>query len=304
MMKLSEQQRATLKCEMMRRFPESPTGRSHWEGLLLQYGDSGLAPPHFYAEISTGEDHKFWTNVWEAMLYHHLTSLGFEVRGNVKKAGQRGPDFRIEHEGRTIWIEAVTPQPMGLPKEWIEPPKIGEAKFRSKPHEGMLLRWTSVLRDKRDKLEADADAGIIADGDCTIVAVNCCCLSDLAISDLGISQLPFAVEAAFPIGPLGVPITLDGKIAGEAAHLPRFHVRNQKGIDVPTGIFLDPRYANVSAILSAYQKHTIDRPLALTIVHNPLARTPLATGIVGAMREYFSEEDSDDYVLKWLPSAS
>jgi hypothetical protein len=295
---LNEQQRGALKRELTRRLPESPTGRPHWEGLLLQYGDSGLAPPHLLAEIISGDDHKFWTNVWEAMLYRHLSSLGFDVRGNVKKAGQRGPDFRIEHQGRTIWIEAVTPEPKGLPKEWVEPPKMGEVRVRSMPHEAMLLRWTSVLKDKRDKLEADADAGIIADGDCTIVAVNCCCLRDIATDDLGISQLPFAVEAAFPIGPLAIPITPEGKIDGEAAHLPRFKVRKPTGIDVPTGCFLDPRYANVSAIASAYQKHTIDRPLALTIVHNPLARAPLATGNLGAIREYFAEEDGNHYALR------
>ena len=97
-----------------------------------------------------------------------------------------GPDFCVEHQGKTIWVEAVTPEPAG---QWLE------FKVRSMPHEAMLLQWTSVLKDKREKLERYATKGIIAAGDRTIVAVNCCCLSDFAVSDVGISQLPFAVEA-------------------------------------------------------------------------------------------------------------
>ena len=86
--------------------------------------------------------------------------------------------------------------------------------------------------------------------------------------------------------------------------MPRFSIRQRQNTSVPTGIFLDPSYANLSAIMSAYQRHTIDRPLALTIVHNPHARTPLATGFLGALREYIAEENDDTYTLRWVTEDS
>ncbi|MGE3701813.1 MAG: hypothetical protein AB7G08_23945 [Hyphomicrobiaceae bacterium] len=299
MRRFDERERSELATEVARRFPNGPSGRTHWTDLLLDYGDSGLAPPHLLTEITSGDDHKFWASVWEAMLYRHLNSLNLGVSGTVGKGGQRGPDFRIEYQGKAIWIEAVTPAPTGLPAEWLAPPARGEIRVRSMPHEAMLLRWTSVLRDKRHKLEQYANTGIIGAGDASIVAVNCCCLSDFAVSDHGISQLPFAVEAAFPIGPLGVPISRDGEIAGEAKHIPRFNIRKHQTATVPTGIFLDPSYANVSAVMSAYQRDTIRQPLALTMVHNPHATAPLALGFLGALREYFAEQQEDGYSLRW-----
>ena len=79
------------------RFPEAEFS-NHYVDLLGEYLDSGLAPPNVEAEIMTG-DRGLYAHVWEAMLYRHLRLLGFGFhRGNVRRAGQRGPDFGIIHE--------------------------------------------------------------------------------------------------------------------------------------------------------------------------------------------------------------
>ena len=54
------------------------------------------------------------------MLYRHLRAQGYEPKGFAKRSGQHGPDFRVEHAGRTIWIEAVVPGPHGIPADYLD----------------------------------------------------------------------------------------------------------------------------------------------------------------------------------------
>jgi hypothetical protein len=292
---------ASLADFLATRFPNNDVAPGHFGELLTDYASSGLAPPHLLQEVTSDDDGKLWAHVWEAMLYRHLSALGFEFRKDRRrKSGQLGPDFGIVHDGKTTWIEAVTPSPEGIPQDYLEPPRRGECKARTKPHEAMLLRWTAVLKDKRDKLEHYAQMNIIASTDCAVVAVNSCRLSDWATDDVGISQLPFAVEAVFPIGPLAVPVTRDGRVDGEPANVPRYAIRKASGADVSTANFLDARYANVSAIIGCNRRHMLSGPLPLTVVHNPLARVSLETGIVGATKEYVAIDKGDSYLVREL----
>ena len=285
---------------LAQRFFQNAPALEHYGELLSEYECSGLAPPHLAMEVTSGDEGKLWACVWEAMLYCHLTRLGFGVRGCVKKSGQHGPDFGITHEGQTIWIEAVTPSPQGIPQDHLIRPRAGEVKQRIMPHKEMLLRWTSVLRDKRKKLEAYANEGFIAPTDCTVIAVNSCRLEDMPINDLGISQFPVPVEVAFAIGPLVIPITLVGGPVGEPRHSHRLTIRKPSGKDVSTGIFLDSRYANISAIMGCYRKDMAFGPLPLTLVHNPLATMPLHRKILGASKEYVSDDKGDYYEVRRL----
>jgi hypothetical protein len=162
---------------LCKRFPES-YARGLGE-LLSAFNASGLASPHLVEEIETGEEGKLWARVWEAMLYHHLLRLGFKPwTAGMKKSGERGPDFCIVYQEQTIWIEAITPSPEGIPSNYLEPPKKGEVEFKPVLDEQPLLRWTSALRDKRKKLESDKKQGIIDNKDCTIIAINSCRLQD------------------------------------------------------------------------------------------------------------------------------
>lgn len=261
------------------------------------------------AEVTSGDDGKLCARVWEAMLYRHLSTLGFEFRKtDVMKSGNPGPDFCIVHKGQIIWIEAVTPAPEGILQDWLAPPILGELKMASKPYEQMLLRWTSVLKDKRDKLKSYVEKNIVDPKDCTVIAINSCRLSDFAKDDLGNSRFPFAVEAVFTVGPLAYPITQDGQPGGEPRNIPRHTIQkpNSKDIpkDIPTGNFLDPCYANVSAIVGCYQKDIINGALSLTVVHNPLARVPLPRGILGANKEYVADVKGDHYILRPLSQTS
>jgi type I restriction enzyme S subunit len=282
------------------RFTGNNDYAEHLGRLLVEYQESGVAPPHLVSEITSGCDGKLWAGVWEAMLYRHLSSLGFTPRGTVTKSNQFGPDFAIEHKGRRIWIEAVTPAPKDIPLAYLEPPKQGEISLKPVPYEERVLRWTSVLRDKRNKLESYRRQKIIGDTDCTVIAVNSCRLQDYAPHDLASSRLPFAVEAVFPIGPIAFPITPAGEPDGEPRHVPRYTIRKPNGSPVRTDNFLDPRFANVSAIVGYWKRDMLNGGLHLTLVHNPLATNPLPRGVLGAQKEYVAEPEGDHYVLQLL----
>lgn len=284
---------------LARRFPCNYA--CHLAELLVAFDNSGLASPHLADEVMSGDDGKLWSRVWEAILYRHLSNLGFEFRCDCI---QHGPDFGINYKGQTIWIEAVTPATEGIPSDYLTPPGKGEVKVKTKPHEQMLLRWTSVLKDKRDKLACYIEQNIIAATDCTIIAVNSCRLQDYACDDLGISQLPFAVEAVFPIGPIAVPITPDGRPDGEPICVPRHTISKPNGTHIPTGNFLDPHYASVSAIMGCYRKDMLNGALPLTLVHNPLAAARLPTAILGANKEYVADDKGDHYILRLLGGTS
>lgn len=279
-----------IEAALQKRFPNNKVAPNHFGELLTQYAESGMSPPHLVAEIETADEGKLWSYVWEAMLYRHLRSMGYALRNSVTAAGQRGPDFCVDYQGRTIWIEATVPSPEGIPADWLESPRKGEYRVKTKPDQQRVLRCTSAIDAKQEKFAEYQAKGIVGASDCVVIAVNICRLSDWDVDGNGISQLPLVMEALFHIGPLGVPITPEGKLDGPAQHMPRFALKKVNGREVRTGYFLDPRFANVSAVVQRHQKHMFKEDLVLSMVHNPLASNPLPTGLFGVYKEFVAEE--------------
>jgi hypothetical protein len=117
---------------------------------LTAYAGSGFSPPNLIAELETGDEGKLWSCVWEATLYRHLCLIGYKLRNPVRKKGQNGPDFCIEREGRTIWIEATVPSPEGIPAEYLALPRKGEYLWKKKPDEPRVLRCTSAISETEE----------------------------------------------------------------------------------------------------------------------------------------------------------
>lgn len=278
---------------LRKQFPNNEVAPVHFGSLLREYVESGLAPPHLISELETGEEGKLWSNLWEAMLFRHLTARGYELRNSVKAAGQSGPDFGVDLKGRTIWIEAIVPAPEGIDPHWLAPRQKGVVRAKTMPAEQMLLRVTAAVGAKRKKLDRYRKKGIIGEQDGAVIAVNINRLSDWSIDGKGISRFPFAVEAVLPIGPLAVPIDNVGQQAGPAQNMRRFSVRNAKGKDVRTDAFLDPKFASVSAVMQGHQKDMHQRDLALYMIHNPLAEIPIPTGLFGVQEEFKTTLSAD-----------
>jgi hypothetical protein len=271
----------------------------HLDELLSDYYRSGMASPHLLHELSTGEEGKLYARTWEAILYKHLMSLGREFLPiPVRKSGEDGPDFGIVYSGKRIWIEAIVPAPEGIPSEWLTPPKIGEYKVRSMPHEAMLLRWTHALTTKKARIDAYISKGIIAEGDCVVVAINACRLSEFSFDDHGVSQLPFAVESVFPIGPLAIPISKDAKMEGNPTRMLRYSIKKSNGADIPTANFLNPEFSRISGIIGCVQRQVVNEDPQLTLVNNPLAEFALPPTVFGGVAEYCATKQDEEFLLE------
>jgi hypothetical protein len=283
---------------LQKRFPNNNVAPSHFGELLTQYAESNLSPPHLIAEIETTDEGKLWSCICEAMLYRYLRSIGYALRNSVTAAGQHGPDFGVDYQGRTIWIEATVPSPEGIPADWLKPPHKGEIRVKTKPDQPRVLRCTSAIDAKQKKFAEYLAKGIIGANDCAVIAVNICRLSDWDVDGNGISQRPLVMEAVFPIGPLGVPITREDELDGPAQHMSRFAIKKLNGREIQTANFLDPRFANVSAVVQGHQRHMFEKDLVLSTVHNPLASNPLPTSLFGTCKEFVAEERGDEYEIK------
>lgn len=274
--------------------------RDHWNELLVEYEKSCVAPPNLNEEVHAGldrEPQKFWACLWEAMLFRHFQKLGFTFRtDHISRTGQKGPDFGLIHGARTVWVEAVMPSPEGLPENWLN---IQEPIASSVPHEAILLRWTNSLAEKRIQMQKRLGQGVVSACDPYVIAINFFLLTNRpGMMDSGISQLPMAVEAVFPIGPLAVQLSRDGKMIGQPTRVFRPSLRKQNGSEVPTDNFLNPEYSGISAVIACSRIDMLnDRDLGLVQVYNPLARCPLNRGVLGAASEYWAEEDNQGYIL-------
>lgn len=170
----------------------------------------------------------------------------------------------------------------------------------------MLLRWTAAIKEKSEKLLGGPRGsgylakGIVGPRDSYVIAVNGRRLRGAFASLHGISQFPFAVEAAFAVGPLQLHIDPQTLKTVRTDYQHRPHVRKPSGADVPAYTFLDERFADVSAIWATDfdDCSIIGNQKALAIVHNPLAKNPLPVHLLPAWSEYVATAlDGDEYQL-------
>jgi type I restriction enzyme S subunit len=302
---------------LVNRFPNNPSLTDCLIDLHHRYADWGLKDTKFDQDFTDGEDEHFYSYLWEMLLASHFKNIGLDI-----SSADEGPDFKIDLSGQTIWVEAICPAPTGLPDDWLRATQAGEIRVRSVPHEEMLLRWTAALKEKKEKLtgkrERDritgtevvrpgyAAKGTVGQDDPYVIAVGACRLGQLETDlHLGISQLPYAVEAVFPVGPLEVVISRETMETVDTRHGHRLFIRKPSGAEVPTDSFLNPDYAGVSAILGspAGLNAACGSKTPIAVVHNPLAISRLPVGIFGADEEYVAEDKGDHYELKDLNKA-
>lgn len=209
--------------------PRTVALRQYLSNACTEFENSGLADKNFIRELTSGSVQKFWACVSEALIFVRLGEKHFGTRAAIGK----GPDFLVMDGTRKVWIEVVCPEPINVPTNWLDPIPGKEITF---PHEEILLRWTSAIRVKAEKLVGSQDethkgylsSGLVAPADAYVIAVNGCQLSNGQFPELfGISQFPFAVEAVFPVGPYQVKIDRDTLKAVDCGHQHRPFVSNQ-----------------------------------------------------------------------------
>jgi hypothetical protein len=269
-------------------YAETPHSKASLINLWQKFLELGLPNAHFVSEFTSGKKEAALQRSWEMMLACHLDALGFVVT-----TSDEGPDFRIEHNGHVIWIEAISPQPMGLPSDYLQPLKPGEFRVGDVPHNEVLLRWTSAIKEKSEKLKEYRAKGIVGPRDSFVIAINGCQLGTFPLQH-GVSQFPYAVEAVYAAGPITFPIDKDRRIGKPFVSI-RPEIRNAKGAPVPTALFVDRNNAAISAVIAFSKDRSEDPTLALDIVHNHFASSPVPQGILGNKGdEWITEPDGKD----------
>jgi type I restriction enzyme S subunit len=259
-----------------RQFPNCPGYKASLLSRWQTYLALGLPNAHFVSEFTSGKTESVFQRAWEMMLALHLNAQGHQLT-----SPDHGPDFRFEHRGLTVWVEAVSPEPKGVPADWMEGPKPNEFKVGTFPHNEILLRWTAALKEKWEKLGKYRKAGIVRDTDAYVIAINGCQLGALPMNH-GISRFPFAVEAVYCVGPVAVPIDTETGRIGKSFVTEQTNILNANASPVPTSLFVDPVYAGVSAVIACSMDRSSEASVPVDVVHNHFASVRIPERILGS----------------------
>ncbi|HME86040.1 MAG TPA: hypothetical protein VKG91_16225 [Roseiarcus sp.] len=226
---------------------------------------SGTRAPNgnFVKEFTSGKKERFFQRLWEMLLARHLDAQGHRLNSPAL-----GPDFRFVHGDRVVWVEAISPEPRGLPADWMELPAPNTVRVGRVPHDEIALRWTAAFKEKWDKLSDYRRKQIVAEGDAYVIAIHGGQLGALPL-DHGISRYPLALETVFPIGPLAIPVDRETGKIGKSVTSERFSIQNANGSPVPTTPFVNTNYAGVSAVLAYSGDRSSNSSLPAYVVHNP-----------------------------------
>jgi hypothetical protein len=298
-----------LRAALEQRYPEGSERRVAIREKLIEVCQNYLANGHgdgnAEQRLCSPDNALYWQQLSEVLVAHQLTVANI----NFAHPAQ-GPDFRIDRDGRRIWIEVITPTGASIPPEWFAP--VGQGGVRDFPHQEILLRWTAAIKQKAEVLLGNPQtgapgylaAGTVGADDSYVIAVNGRLLRgfDGAFDALtGISQFPFAVEATLAVGPLQIRIDRHTLEHAPPEHEQRYLIHKPVGLPVPADTFLDQRFAPISAIWATDldEVSVLDRVPKMAVVHNPDATNPIESGLLPAQNEYLTEElDAETYQLK------
>ncbi len=295
----------TLNQFLLARYPGDSNNRikirEFVQCLCKRHMELGLADQNFESNLCSGGEPQYWQRVSEALLAHELLDAGLDV-----KSSRDGPDFLVMHEGRKIWVEVICPEPTGVPENWLNDEPNCVVTF---PHETILLRWTAAIKEKAEKLLGNPEKkilgylekGVVAADDSYVIAVNGRMLRGAFNALTGISQLPFAVEAVFAVGPYQVNIDRTSLKATGSGHQHRPIISKPIGKPVPAYTFLDPAFQAVSAIWATDISDcwVIGNAKRMSVVHNPIATKPIPEQLLPADSEYVASAcGEDEYLLE------
>lgn len=269
-----------------------------------RYCDHGLADREFARQLASANEYVYAQRVGELLLAETLWNDGFRL-----SSADEGPDFRAEKNGESLWIELITPEPTGLPEEYLKSREPGSGAFHY-PAQELLLRWTAAIAEKARKLLGCAkqnvkgylERGIVKPNERFVIAVNDRLLSVWPDGMTGISQFPFPVEALFAVGPYAIKINRETLETVGAGHQQRLFIPNRNGAEVATNTFFDPRYTPISAVsgITLREEAVLGWPHRNVLVYNPIATSPLPRKLLTAQEHWVCDVTPTEYTVHRL----
>jgi len=245
--------------------PNRPEWRTFVNELWSRYHDLGLEDPHFREDARN----HFLERFWEMYLAVTLWERGFKLT----RVEDEGPEFYFEYNSRKVWVEAVAPGP-GEGKDRVPETSDGETV----PTEKIILRFTNVLAEKRNKYCKARKKGIIAPDDLYVLAINSRGIPDAPFGN----TMPFFVQAFLPVGNRAVLIDTETKEVVERFYQKRENVIKVNEAPVSTTAFLNPEFSFIAAIVHSgvdWANHPANLGEEFIILHNPTAAPPFDTTV-------------------------
>lgn len=295
---------SALDAAFARRYPLDVEGnrlmRELGPKLCRDFLIKGLGDINSESRLCSQDNNSFWQQFSEVVLADQMEKVSLSLSRQ-----SAGPDFLIEHQQKRIWVEVICPTPVGVPMDWLNPPNC---QAYSLPHEALLLRWTSAIKEKAEKLigkpgipqSGYLHKGYVGEDDAYVIAINARLLRAGWPQIEGISQWPFAVEATFSVGPYALTLDKNSLDVVDRGHQHRPIIPKPNGATVPADTFHDPRFAPISAVWATDFDEclVIGKPQPMVVVHNPAARNPLERNILPAFNEYVALKGVTDYTLE------
>jgi type I restriction enzyme S subunit len=241
-----------------------PEFREELEVLWKQY--EPYADSNFPNEFKK----QFNQRAWELHIGSTLLNRGYALGVH----SDSGPDFRISHKNKDVWIEAVAIE-KGKGKDKV--PDIEDGKAMDVPEQEMLLRLTAGLIEKHRKYLSYLKNNNVSKDDPFIIAI------DRSPLDHPDAQIPLILKCLFAIGHqiLFLKGTKTRPITEGSTWSAREKVNKLSGSEVGMLMFRDNSFEGISAVI--YNVHDIlNSPRDpnhigdnFVIVHNPFAKNPL-----------------------------
>ncbi|AVE05163.1 hypothetical protein CYL20_11630 [Pseudomonas palleroniana] len=265
--------------------------------LYDKFRDAGLADRIFEQQLTSGQRFTYAQRVGELLLADMLWRDGFSLESR-----NEGPDFLATKDGKSAWIELQTPEPAGIPKDYLAKSCTGQVQ--SVPHAAINLRWTAAVAEKTKKLWGYLESGMVKADQPYIIAVNTRLLNPYAMTGLyGVSGKPVAVEVLFSVGPIQIQIDRSSGDIVDQFHQHR-PVLDKPGTEnkVPSDTFLNEQNACISAVLGLdlLEQVTLGGQHPSAIVYNPLAVNPITQRWIEAQEHWHCTIGAEEYVVQKL----
>jgi hypothetical protein len=223
----------------------------------------------------------FWEMYLAAVLLDRkLPVVAMEKRRH--RAG-KGPDIQVGSVD--AWFEA-TAATAGKGPDAV--PGYSFEDFAPVPDEAFKLRLTAAIREKHRKHHDYLRKGWVQASEPFLIAVNGGAVPHVYQETFP----PRIVSVLFPFGPEAVRFDRRTNTFGEDFFTYQGEVRKKSGPAVPTTFFEQEESRGISAVVYS----TVDAfncgaitGRGLTLIHNPLANSPLPRGFLGVGHEWWRE---------------
>jgi hypothetical protein len=224
---------------------------------------------------------------WEMYLAGVLLDQKLPVAANDIRQHRRGRGPDIQVGSVEAWFEAIAAT-AGEGPDAVPGYSFGECE--PVPDEAFKLRLTAAIWEKLRKYQEYLKDGLVSESEPFVIAVNGGAVPHVYQEIFP----PRIVGVLFPIGTEVVRFDPQTNTFGDSYFMYQGEVRKKSGASIPTTFFEREETRGISAVIySTVEAFNCRCALGydFTLVHNPLAMSPLPQGYLGVGHEWWRESD-------------